>query len=183
MSLGHWNVHKTSASLRNIDLFISQLASTRISHIGRGHWIKVTSPFPHRLGPFLVCCVADWLKGRGSWGLRRPRRPAAGMRGGGGDECRGDQCALGARWALGVWLDLCVRCFFWAGPEGCWGSRRDVVEEDCCWRCKAVLAHRSACCTTCPYSWKTWSISMIVWMLIMTWNEMSIHIQRKDWAY
>lgn len=78
------------------------------------HWIKMTYidvcdiPFPHQPGPSWHV-VADWQglcsrvwvpEGWGSPGDRRR-----------GNECRGDQHALGACWALRVLLDLCERCF------------------------------------------------------------------------
>ena len=134
---GYWHVYKT-ASLENY-WFVYFTACIR-SHLTRwtagaeSNWhAYVASPSPSNQDPRSVplltgLCSRVWLpEGWDSPGDQRWE-----------NECRGDQHALGACWALRFFF----ACFMWEmlcvlGPAGCRGSRGERCGEgvslwDCC---------------------------------------------------
>lgn len=135
--------------LKNIDLFISQLASVCLSHIGLQALNQSDIHLWHSLPPPIrtlsVCrgwLAGTVLQGVGSWGLRQPRGP-----GGGGV---GVISMLSGPVELSGFCLIYVRdAFLELGSKAAEGVRRERCGERllwCCRHCEGMLAYRSAHC-------------------------------------
>lgn len=133
-ALGYWNVYRTASLEKYWFLYFAAsfrlhpLASACIRTLVHRHWIKVTGDcdsFPHPSRPSWHA-VSHWqgLHSRvlvpKSWSS-----PGDQLR---GNECRGDQHALGGCWALRVLLDICDR-FLIGWDWGLKGSHGEKCAE------------------------------------------------------
>lgn len=115
------------------------------------HWIKVTCvhdiPFPPPIRTLSACCgwlAGSVLQGVGSWGLRQPRRPAAGEWVSGWSACSwGPLSSQGFAWFM--WEML-----FGPGLKAAGGveGRMTIIMRLlwCCWHCEGMLVYRSVHC-------------------------------------
>lgn len=140
---GNWHVYKTVTPEKYRFVYFTaciRLHLTRWSAGAESKWhAAVTSSFSHQSGPSRRALAHRQGLCSGVRGFLRAESAQETGRGG-VSECRGDQHALGACWALRVLLDLCETCFKGPFPKAAGGVEgRDVERGLSLWDCCDVV--------------------------------------------